>query len=452
MMRSDEIETIQSIKDKTRYYIEQCSPESNIRYTDYFNHTFIPDMVIDWNKQERYLYIRTTSDINWIFEDAKLLDIFHPIILTIEDFSEITDKSTLELQSKTINSLISNTMTLGMLAKQNREQTIYKIVNYPIPQYGRGLFTKPLATKTAQDFIDGTNAAESLNGNQVAQSLQTMHQVMSNDGRNQIDSFYQALWCGHGGAITDYPSPALLEKEINDEGWDYLLSHSDENTQWSSIPAKLTLSQTSQLNAQKHPYSFNSLIAGKANTIAVKAAKVVRTPPSLFSESAYLPFWHWTIDEKHLIATNGTTQIIFSDSTEDIEKMYESENIAMHEGLDVDTFIHRVAGLKIQRVQVDNRDSVTVYNIPDSKIQKSNTLRMFGKNARVISCEVQISISKREKNIKFDYINGIANVQRGACNLQAFAQTIIPAMVDLKESEYDSLSYLFMEEAQGVLF
>lgn len=221
MMRSDEIETIQSIKDKTRYYIEQCSPESNIRYTDYFNHTFIPDMVIDWNKQERYLYIRTTSDINWIFEDAKLLDIFHPIILTIEDFSEITDKSTLELQSKTINSLISNTMTLGMLAKQNREQTIYKIVNYPIPQYGRGLFTKPLATKTAQDFIDGTNAAESLNGNQVAQSLQTMHQVMSNDGRNQIDSFYQALWCGHGGAITDYPSPALLEKEINDEGWDY---------------------------------------------------------------------------------------------------------------------------------------------------------------------------------------------------------------------------------------
>lgn len=358
MMRSDEIETIQSIKDKTRYYIEQCSPESNIRYTDYFNHTFIPDMVIDWNKQERYLYIRTTSDINWIFEDAKLLDIFHPIILTIEDFSEITDKSTLELQSKTINSLISNTMTLGMPAKQNREQTIYKIVNYPIPQYGRGLFTKPLATKTAQDFIDGTNAAESLNGNQVAQSLQTMHQVMSNDGRNQIDSFYQALWCGHGGAITDYPSPALLEKEINDEGWDYLLSHSDENTQWSSIPAKLTLSQTSQLNAQKHPYSFNSLIAGKANTIAVKAAKVVRTPPSLFSESAYLPFWHWTIDEKHLIATNGTTQIIFSDSTEDIKKMYESENIAMHEGLDVDTFIHRVAGLKIQRVQVDNRDTV----------------------------------------------------------------------------------------------
>ena len=89
MMRSDEIETIQSIKDKTRYYIERCSPESNIRYTDYFNHTFIPDMVIDWNKQERYLYIRTTSDINWIFEDAKLLDIFHPIILTIEDFSEM---------------------------------------------------------------------------------------------------------------------------------------------------------------------------------------------------------------------------------------------------------------------------------------------------------------------------------------------------------------------------
>ena len=102
-------------------------------------------------------------------------------------------------------------------------------------------FYKTLSNKDSARFIDGTNAAESLNGNQVAQSLQTMHQVMSNDGRNQIDSFYQALWCGHGGAITDYPSPALLEKEINDEGWDYLLSHSDENTQWSSIPAKLTL-------------------------------------------------------------------------------------------------------------------------------------------------------------------------------------------------------------------
>ena len=126
--------------------------------------------------------------------------------------------------------------------------------------------------------------------------------------------------------------------------------------------------------------------------------------------------------KKHLIATNGTTQIIFSDSTEDIKKMYESENIAMHEGLDVDTFIHRVAGLKIQRVQVDNRDSVTVYNIPDSKIQKSNTLRMFGKNARVISCEVQISISKREKNIKFDYINGIANVQRGGLQSSSFSR------------------------------
>ena len=370
----------------------------------------------------------------------------------INNFIKITDKSIPELQGKPISSLISNTMTLRMLTEQNREQAIYKIVNHPIPQYGRGLFTKPLATKTTQDFIDGANAAEALDGNQVAHSLQTMHHVMSNDGRNQIDSFYQALWCGHGGAIANYPSPALLGNELNDEGWDYLLSHSDENTQWSSIPAKLTLPQTSQLNAQKHPYNFNSLIAGKANTVAVKAAKVVRTPPSLFFESAHLPFWHWTIDENHLIATNGTTQIIFSDSTEDIKKMYESEDIAMHEGLNVDTFIHRVAGLKIQRVQVDNRDSVTVYNIPDSKIQKSNTLRMFGKNARVISCEAQIPISKREKNIKFDYTNGIANVQRGICDLQAFAQTIIPAMVDLKESEYDSLSHLFMEETQGALF
>lgn len=79
-------------------------------------------------------------------------------------------------------------------------------------------------------------------------------------------------------------------------------------------------------------------------------------------------------------------------------------------------------------------------------------MRMFGKNARVISCEAQIPISKREKNIKFDYTNGIANVQRGICDLQAFAQTIIPAMVDLKESEYDSLSHLFMEETQGALF
>lgn len=59
-------------------------------------------------------------------------------------------------------------MTLRMLTEQNREQAIYKIVNHPIPQYGRGLFTKPLATKTTQDFIDGANAAESLDGNQVA--------------------------------------------------------------------------------------------------------------------------------------------------------------------------------------------------------------------------------------------------------------------------------------------
>ena len=125
-------------------------------------------MVINWNKQERYLYIRTTPDINWIFEDAKLLDIFHPIILTIEDFNEITDKSIPELQGKPISSLISNTMTLRMLTEQNREQAIYKIVNHPIPQYGRGLFTKPLATKTTQDFIDGANAAESLDGNQGA--------------------------------------------------------------------------------------------------------------------------------------------------------------------------------------------------------------------------------------------------------------------------------------------
>src|SRR4051812_28082092 len=79
---SDPEANVAAIKTAVANYLSEADPGSRIRTTEYFNHTFSPDLILSWGDDSagtRRVFIRTDAresslreDLDWVPADAPL--------------------------------------------------------------------------------------------------------------------------------------------------------------------------------------------------------------------------------------------------------------------------------------------------------------------------------------------------------------------------------------------
>src|ERR1035437_5887928 len=63
-----------------------ADPAVQVHFTDYFNHSFAPDLLLEWphENRPRFLFVRSASAA-WLLNDMRLIASHHPVIFTLED-------------------------------------------------------------------------------------------------------------------------------------------------------------------------------------------------------------------------------------------------------------------------------------------------------------------------------------------------------------------------------
>jgi hypothetical protein len=81
---SSPLDTIAKIKHLAIRRLEALDSNVLIQVTDYFNHTFAPDLVLRWprsQENERYVYLRGTNHIEYLVDDVERIGNQQPIVL-----------------------------------------------------------------------------------------------------------------------------------------------------------------------------------------------------------------------------------------------------------------------------------------------------------------------------------------------------------------------------------
>lgn len=78
---------IEPVKQAVAREIRFADPAVAVTFTDYFNHTIVPDMVLRWSGQhrERLLYIRPDPSAEWLAHGLRHMAMHKPVVFTLED-------------------------------------------------------------------------------------------------------------------------------------------------------------------------------------------------------------------------------------------------------------------------------------------------------------------------------------------------------------------------------
>jgi len=324
------VETVERIKRYAASQLHSVDSSATIHTTDYFNHSFAPDIVMRWpDREERYVYLRTSKYMDEIAEDVHRVGEHKPVLLSLElpvpASHGVQDASNLDNAAAKTDTLVVSLETVSKLGLPSPGDTVAKLLKTNLARGGRGVVTPKVADILLVTAQNGFEGARNIDGEAVSTALHQVRRLLRPKNANQLDQFYQALWLGVGGSPSQYPSTISLSGSLSDEIWNYILNLPDirDNDFWRRVGNTLTIGQIGRLNIG-NPQNFHNLIKANTESIWARVCQVVDTAYHLWSSTTNIG-WRWEVHKGTLALTGPKYTVLFAERVDDLPMAVDIE-------------------------------------------------------------------------------------------------------------------------------
>ncbi|TDK23956.1 hypothetical protein E2F48_14270 [Arthrobacter crusticola] len=346
-------DSINAIKNAVIKELETLDRSVSIRDTSYFNHTYAPDLILNWDATtERPVYLRFTDNLPELREGISRLDFENAFVFGLTRPQEDAEGfPQLEQSAQDHQALITDAAGIETLIRQRSEDAGINLLGQALTRGGRGLLAQPQAETVAKTVSEGFSAALETRSVPTRLAVDAIAQYLDDPQAARMTRVLQAVWEGSDGRLEQFPGPTDLSRSLNDDSLQYILdvvSASDENF-WSRIGRFLTTSQLSRMSLNaSNTESFQNLINANLDVIPCRAAAVASGAETLFSADSE-PFL-WSIRNKALALEGPDFTAFVADRKELVEGKVAASDMASTDGLDVETLSRRVAEYELTEV------------------------------------------------------------------------------------------------------
>ncbi|MBG6057796.1 hypothetical protein RCH16_000994 [Cryobacterium sp. MP_M5] len=176
MSASREGDVVQGVKSAVAAELTMLDPDANIVFTDYFNHSYVPDMVIQWRdsgkKRERRIYLRNSLGSMAMGDQAEALAGLEPVMLGLrtEDEKELIEEVRDQFKEapRAFVTELSAVADLTRVAVEVpststvRKAPILDLVRGSIVRGGRGVLAEEDSRALVESGNDSTDSAEAM--------------------------------------------------------------------------------------------------------------------------------------------------------------------------------------------------------------------------------------------------------------------------------------------------
>ena len=220
---------ISGVKNAIIRELEVLDPAATIRSTDYFNHSFAPDLVLEWSdagrKVSRDVFLRYSMRATASGHDVAALAKLGPVLIALRDDEDprIEDDVRQELANAP-KMLLTNTPTLDELSprsrtapadgssetRQDHPAPLFDLVRSNIMRGGRGLLVEQTAAALAEQATPALDATADLD--RLEEFTTSVHNLFVSDAATRLNRAAQLLWMGLSGDLT-----AIREQGLDPE-------------------------------------------------------------------------------------------------------------------------------------------------------------------------------------------------------------------------------------------
>jgi hypothetical protein len=294
---------IDVIKRAVTAEVRAADPAVSVRFTDYFNHSFAPDMVLRWPREnrERLLFVRPSASPSWLLDELALMAPHRPMVVTLEDLPleaaaeartpEATALARLDQAASAADTWVTDPSGLASISEVRTSQPVLGLLSQALMRGGRGVSDGPeiqsLASATATGFV----AASELSETDTRSAVDAIEGHLDAEQAGRLTRVLRAVWEGHGGDVARFPTSAATGA-LTDDDLAYLLESVNEAPAdfWRRIGRNVTTVQLGRLRVSDPSASLQALVAANLSTLQAKGVRLVNEPFQL-GESEDVPRW-----------------------------------------------------------------------------------------------------------------------------------------------------------------
>lgn len=262
--------------------LQDVDPRIEIKNTEYFNHTFSPDLVISWpgaeKRGKRFVFLRLPDSPQYFAEDVELVSELHPIVYGLDGGTNLTASlNAVSSFSRENNVLVTDVHGIDRLARNRKTRNVANLVSSALIRGGRGVMDSAGAEGISATVTHGFEAARQANAEITADAVQALENYLNPAQSRQMTQFLQAVWISSQGRIEGFPGPRELSGEISDESLEYLLHFDPINDPefWRALGTSVTVEQLSRLTLSGAPKNLQYLIRENLDRLWSRQMKVV---------------------------------------------------------------------------------------------------------------------------------------------------------------------------------
>jgi hypothetical protein len=384
-------DTITRIKAAAIRQFETLDTRVRIHSTDYFNHSFAPDLVLTWpriNDTERFVYMRSSSQDEALANDVIRLGDQRPIVLGLVPIRRPADDKNLVSLNRLAqekDTLVTDATAMASIAEAKNDRPITGLFSTALAQGGRGLVDDYDARGATSAIADGFGGAQRMGAASVLRATVAVDQHLSAPFASRFNRLLQAVWIGSGGRADLFPSGQVeLSAGIDDDALEFLLNLDpiSDYDFWRRIGRAASVGQIGRLSPRQPNENLQFLVKANLDHLTARSCKVQDRQEQL-DEQGQPNFWWRT--ERGVLALRSRSWVAFV--AEKADEMSELESTST-KGVSVPDLLDRIRDTVLTGLQMsDGTFELDLSSPGHVDIVRSNRLgavtSSFGTDARV---------------------------------------------------------------------
>ncbi|WP_160161970.1 hypothetical protein [Streptomyces sp. F-3] len=316
----DPRDAVSRIKDVVARELEEADSRATIKKTDFFNHTFAPDLVLQWpGENERFVFLKSDTRPEIFREDVEAVRSHNPIVFALdriaEGYSPIprSEQSTTEPED---NTLVADSQGMEVLITRRRSAPVVGLATSAVLQGGRGLLTEAEAESMTSSIVAGFSGAQVLDAEATSQAVSKIVGHFDARRTSRLLRFLSAVWVGSGGSLGNFPGQHNVTGDLDSTALSFLLDLPpiEDYEFWRRIGRSLTLDSITQLEFKGSSENLCYLIEANLDALHARACRVVDRQPELGEEVSRS--FRWAL-YKQMLALVGPHKVAYFTSKVD---------------------------------------------------------------------------------------------------------------------------------------
>ncbi|MYR38077.1 hypothetical protein GTX14_18480 [Streptomyces sp. SID4944] len=225
----DPRQAVERVKDVIQRRLLDVYPTARIVRTDFFDHTYVPDLLMTWSsgtrKSERRVYLRASSDPELLASDVQLFEREQqPLVVPLARLGSGPARDQLETVAEEHHALVLDPSGLGALPVHTPTRTPTALASDAIVEGGRGIMGERQVERFLYMVGTGVEAAREGQADPTRLALSEVSRHTVPDVSRRMSTLMAAMWQGSGRSLSEFPANVPHQASLDETSLSLLLS------------------------------------------------------------------------------------------------------------------------------------------------------------------------------------------------------------------------------------